>query len=49
MDICVFKNKMSITTFEDKPFMVVIESEAVPQFFLPIFEILWKNSKIVKK
>jgi sugar-specific transcriptional regulator TrmB len=45
MDICVFKNKMSITTFEDRPFMVVIESDAVPEFFLPIFDILWKIAK----
>lgn len=45
MDICVFKNKMSITTFEDKPFMVLIESDAVPEFFLPIFDILWKIAK----
>jgi sugar-specific transcriptional regulator TrmB len=45
MDICVFKNKMSITTFEDKPFMVLIESDAVPEFFLPIFDIIWKIAK----
>ena len=48
MDICVFKNKISITTFEDKPFMVVIESDTVPHFFLPIFDILWQNSKVSK-
>jgi sugar-specific transcriptional regulator TrmB len=45
MDICVFKNKMSITTFEDKPFMVLIESNSVPDFFLPIFDILWQSAK----
>lgn len=41
MDIAVYGNKLAITTFEDKPFLVLIESEAVPKFFLPIFEILW--------
>lgn len=48
MDICVFGNKVSITTFEDKPFMVVIESEAVPGFFRPIFDILWQSAKIIR-
>ncbi|EKE20757.1 MAG: Transcriptional regulator, TrmB [uncultured bacterium] len=45
MDIAVYGNKLAITTFEDVPFLVVIESKAVPTFFLPIFEILWKNAK----
>lgn len=45
MDIAVYDNKLAITTFENNPFSVVIESEAVPSFFLPIFEILWKTAK----
>jgi sugar-specific transcriptional regulator TrmB len=47
MDIAVYGNKLAITTFEDEPFLVIIESEAVPNFFLPIFEILWKTAKKV--
>ena len=45
MDIAFYGNKIAITTFEDMPFLVLIESEAVPKFFLPIFEILWKTAK----
>ena len=48
MDIAVYGNKLAITTFEDTPFLVVIESEAVPTFFLPIFEILWNTAKEIK-
>ncbi len=48
MDIAVFGSKLAITTFEEKPFLVVIESEAVPKFFLPIFEILWAQAKEIK-
>ena len=49
MDIAVYGNKLAITTFEDTPFLVTIESEAVPKFFLPIFEILWKTAKEITK
>lgn len=49
MDIAVYGNKLAITTFEEKPFLVLIESEAVPKFFLPIFEILWAQAKEIKK
>ncbi len=49
MDIAVYGNKLAITTFEDNPFLVVIESKTVPSFFLPIFEILWKSAKEVNK
>lgn len=48
MDIAVYGNKLAITTFEDVPFLVLIESTAVPTFFLPIFEILWKTAKEIK-
>ncbi len=49
MDIAVYGNKLAITTFEDNPFLVVIESEAVPKFFLPIFEILWGQAREIKE
>jgi sugar-specific transcriptional regulator TrmB len=48
MDIAVYGNKLAITTFEETPFLVIIESAAVPTFFLPIFEILWKTAKEIK-
>lgn len=48
MDIAVYGDKLAITTFENNPFLVVIESKAVPSFFLPIFEILWKSAKNIK-
>ena len=48
MDIAVYGNKLAITTFEERPFLVVIESEAVPKFFLPIFDVLWRGAKNVR-
>ncbi len=48
MDIAVYGDKLAITTFEESPFLVLIESKAVPSFFLPIFEILWKTAKDIK-
>jgi HTH-type transcriptional regulator, sugar sensing transcriptional regulator len=45
MDFTVFGNKLAITSLEDEPFIVVIESESLINSIRPIFEIAWKSGK----
>jgi len=45
MDFTLYKNKLAITSLEDEPFIVVIESEALINSMRPIFEIAWKSGK----
>ena len=45
MDFTIFGNKMAITSLEDEPFMVVIESEELVKSMRPIFEIVWTKGK----
>ena len=45
MDLTLFGNKLSITSFEDEPFIVVIESEELVKSMLLIFNIAWKAGK----
>jgi sugar-specific transcriptional regulator TrmB len=47
MDFTVFGNKLAITSLEDEPFIVVIESESLIKSIRPIFEIAWKSGKEV--
>lgn len=45
MDFSLWENKLAITSLEDEPFIVVIESESLVKSLLPIFEIAWKNGE----
>lgn len=45
MDFTIFKNKLAITSLEDNPFIVVIESESLINSIRSIFEIAWKSGK----
>lgn len=45
MDFSIWENKLAITSLEDKPFIVVIESESLVNSIRPIFEIAWKSGK----
>jgi len=45
MDFAIYKNKLAITSFEDEPFMVVIESQSLVDSLKPIFEIAWNSGK----
>ena len=49
MDFTLFGNKLSITSLEDEPFIVVMESDELVKSMLPIFEIAWKMGKNLKK
>ncbi len=43
IDFTIYKNKLAITSLEDEPFIVIIESEALVKSMQPIFEIAWER------
>lgn len=45
MDFSITGNKLAITSFEEEPFLVVIESQALVDAIKPIFEIAWAAGK----
>jgi sugar-specific transcriptional regulator TrmB len=45
MDFSLYENKLAITSLEDEPFIVVIESQELVNSIRPIFEIAWKSGK----
>ncbi len=48
MDFTLYDNKLDITSLEEEPFIVVIESESLVNSIKPIFEIAWKSGKEIK-
>ncbi|MDO8240542.1 MAG: helix-turn-helix domain-containing protein [Candidatus Moranbacteria bacterium] len=48
MDFSLCENKLAITSLEDEPFIVVIESEELVKSIRPIFEMAWNNGKEIK-
>lgn len=48
MDFTIYDNKLAITSLEENPFIIVIESEALVASMRPIFEILWEKGVGVK-
>jgi sugar-specific transcriptional regulator TrmB len=42
----IFKNKLAIYSAEEKPFVVMIESENISQALRSYFEKLWKTAKV---
>lgn len=49
VDLAIYGNKLSIASFAEKPFLVVITSEELIKTILPIFEIAWENGKMLTK
>jgi len=47
MDFAVYDNKLAITSLEEEPFLVLIESESLVNSIRPIFEIAWKAGQPV--
>lgn len=45
MDFSLSENKLAITSLEDEPFIVVIESEELVKSIRPLFEMAWDNGK----
>lgn len=48
MDFTLYANKVAITSLEEEPFMVVIESEELAKSIKPLFEIAWAKGKEIK-
>jgi len=48
MDFTIFDNKLAITSLEDDPFIVVIESESLVNSIRPIFEIAWAKGREIR-
>lgn len=48
MDFTIYGNKLAITSLEEEPFIVIIESESLVNSILPIFEIAWVQGKEIK-
>lgn len=44
MDFSIYTNKLAITSLEDEPFIVLIESESLVNSIRPIFEIAWASA-----
>ena len=47
MDFTIFKNKLAITSLEEEPFIVVIESKELVKSMQPIFELAWSKGKAI--
>lgn len=47
MDLSIFGNKLAITSFEEKPFMVMIESQDLVDSLLPVMGIAWQSGNAV--
>jgi len=47
MDFTLYKNKLAITSFEENPFMVLIESEKLVNSMRLFLEITWRASKAI--
>lgn len=43
MDFSLYNNKLAITSLEDDPFIVIIESKELVRSMRPLFEIIWDN------
>ena len=48
MDFTIFDNKLAITSLENDPFIVVIESEELVRSMQPLFELAWVRGKEIK-
>lgn len=47
MDFAIYGNKIAITSFENKPYIVAIESQDLVDSLMPIMEIAWKAGRAV--
>lgn len=48
LDFTVFGNKLAITSFENNPFIVVMESEELAKSVRALFEIIWQSAEELK-
>ncbi|EKD58319.1 MAG: Transcriptional regulator, TrmB [uncultured bacterium] len=48
MDFTIYLNKIAITSLEENPFIVVIESEELVNSMKPLFEIAWAKGRNIE-
>ena len=48
LDLALFNNKLSITSIEDEPFMIVVESTPLSMAMSAMFEMIWALGKEIK-
>jgi HTH-type transcriptional regulator, sugar sensing transcriptional regulator len=48
MDFAIYGNKLAITSFEEKPYVVMLQSQDLVDSIMPIFEIAWASGKEIK-
>jgi sugar-specific transcriptional regulator TrmB len=49
MDFAVYGNKIAITSFEEKPYVVMLQSKDLVDSIMPIFEIAWLSGQEIKQ
>ncbi|MCK9379327.1 MAG: hypothetical protein M0P97_04265 [Candidatus Moranbacteria bacterium] len=49
MDFTIYDNKLAITSLEENPFIVVIESDELVRSMKPLFELAWEKGKSLEK
>ncbi|TSD02039.1 MAG: Transcriptional regulator, TrmB [Parcubacteria group bacterium Athens0714_25] len=49
MDFTIYDNKLAITSLEENPFIVVIESDELVRSMRPLFELAWEKGKSLEK
>jgi sugar-specific transcriptional regulator TrmB len=49
MDFSLYRDRVAITSMEENPFVVVIESEELVRSIRPLFEIAWSKGKEIGK
>jgi sugar-specific transcriptional regulator TrmB len=48
MDFAVYGNKIAITSFEEKPYVIMLQSQGLVDSIMPIFEIAWRSGKEIR-
>jgi sugar-specific transcriptional regulator TrmB len=48
MDFAIYGNKIAITSFEEKPYVVMLQSKYLVNSIMAVFEIAWASGKEIK-
>lgn len=47
MDFAIYDDKLAITLLENSPCIVIIQSQKLVDSLLPVFDIAWKNARVI--
>ena len=48
LDFSVCDNRVIITSFDEKPYLIMIESAEMAKSIMSVFEIAWKSGKEIR-